>query len=102
MRRSPAELPLPNPAPHLHLHVHSPRGAHPDQLTSATNLASINAFLLLGNTFLVWPNALLARPNALLAWPNALLALGNAFRLSTHRPDASLEANQTWLVSGEP
>jgi hypothetical protein len=29
-------------------------------------------------------------------------AWGKAFRLSHHRPEASLKANQAWIVAGEP
>jgi hypothetical protein len=92
----------PKPAPHLHLHVHSPRLAHPDPVWSAANLASINALLARPNAFLARPNAFLTRPNVLLVRPNEFLAWGNACRLSTHRPEASLEANQTSIVAGGP
>ena len=51
----------------------------PDNVSYATNLASINAFLAWVNAFLAWVNTFLARTNAFLAW-------GNAFQLSAPGP----------------
>jgi hypothetical protein len=86
-------LPLTPPPTSTYTLTH-PAAPIPDYLSYATNLIFTNTFLAWVNTSLAWTNVLLARPNT-------FLARGNAFRLSTHRPYASLEANQTWIVANE-
>jgi hypothetical protein len=71
------------------------------QAASATDLTSINAFLAWVTAFLAWTDVNQAWPNVFLARPNAFLGWGNGFRRSTHRPEASLEANQISIVAGE-
>jgi hypothetical protein len=93
-----------------------PSSPIPDNVSSVTILASTNAFLASTNAFLASTNAFLAWVNTSLAWTNTSLAWtnvnqawsmvfqarGKAFQRSDHAPEASLEANQAWIVAGEP
>jgi len=86
-----------------------PSSPIPDNVSSVTILASTNAFLASTNAFLAWVNTSLAWTNTSLAWTNVnqawsmvFQARGKAFQRSDHAPEASLEANQAWIVAGEP
>ena len=78
----------PNPTTHIHLRLHAPRRAHRDQVTSATNVASTNAFLAWVNTALAWVNVSQAWPMVFETWGNILQprALGPKPRSGPTRP----------------